>query len=83
MQFKGTVEIAAPRDKVWAFLMDPNQVGTCGPGVECCRLLLIGAMGGEELGSGDAQQRSQCLGLDTEALCDQDVGHPGVAEPQR
>ncbi len=34
MQFKGTVDIAAPRDRVWAFLMDPNQVGPCGPGVE-------------------------------------------------
>jgi len=34
MQFKGTVHIAATRAKVWAFLMDPNQVGTCGPGVE-------------------------------------------------
>jgi uncharacterized protein len=34
MQFKGTVQIAAPRDRVWAFLMDPNQVGSCGPGVE-------------------------------------------------
>ena len=34
MQFKGTVEIAAPRDAVWAFLMDPDQVGSCGPGVE-------------------------------------------------
>ncbi len=34
MQFKGTVDIAAPRDRVWAFLMDPNQVGSCGPGVE-------------------------------------------------
>ena len=34
MQFKGTVQIAAPRDKVWSFLMDPNQVGSCGPGVE-------------------------------------------------
>ena len=34
MQFKGTVEIAAPRARVWAFLMDPNQVGPCGPGVE-------------------------------------------------
>jgi carbon monoxide dehydrogenase subunit G len=34
MQFSGTVEIAAPRDRVWAFLMDPNQVGSCGPGVE-------------------------------------------------
>ena len=33
MKFEGTVEIAAPRDRVWAFLMDPNQVGSCGPGV--------------------------------------------------
>jgi uncharacterized protein len=34
MKFEGTVEIRAPRDRVWAFLMDPNQVGGCGPGVE-------------------------------------------------
>ncbi len=34
MQFKGTVEIHAPRDRVWAFLMDADQVGSCGPGVE-------------------------------------------------
>ena len=34
MQFQGTVQIEAPRDKVWAFLLDPNQVGSCGPGVE-------------------------------------------------
>ena len=34
MKFEGTVEINAPREKVWAFLMDPNQVGSCGPGVE-------------------------------------------------
>jgi carbon monoxide dehydrogenase subunit G len=34
MQFSGTLEITAPRDRVWAFLMDPNQVGSCGPGVE-------------------------------------------------
>lgn len=34
MQFQGTVDIAAPRDHVWAFLMDPDQVGSCGPGVE-------------------------------------------------
>ena len=39
MQFKGTVEIAAPRDKVWAFLMDPNQVGSCGPGVETIEVI--------------------------------------------
>ena len=34
MHFEGTVEIAAPRAKVWAFVIDPNQVGSCGPGVE-------------------------------------------------
>ena len=34
MKFAGTVEIAAPRDRVWAFVVDPNQVGQCGPGVE-------------------------------------------------
>jgi carbon monoxide dehydrogenase subunit G len=34
MKFEGTLEIRAPRDRVWAFLMDPNQVGSCGPGVE-------------------------------------------------
>src|SRR4051794_30543702 len=34
MRFEGTVEIAAPRDRVWAFVIDPNRVGTCGPGVE-------------------------------------------------
>ena len=34
MHFEGTVEIAAPRERVWAFLIDPNQVGSCGPGVE-------------------------------------------------
>lgn len=34
MQFSGSTEIAAPRDRVWAFVMDPEQVGWCGPGVE-------------------------------------------------
>jgi len=34
MRFEGTVEIAAPRDKVWAFVTDPTRVGQCGPGVE-------------------------------------------------
>jgi carbon monoxide dehydrogenase subunit G len=39
MQFKGTVEIAAPRARVWAFLMDPDQVGSCGPGVESIEVI--------------------------------------------
>jgi carbon monoxide dehydrogenase subunit G len=34
MRFEGSVQIAAPRDRVWAFVTDPNQVGQCGPGVE-------------------------------------------------
>ncbi len=34
MKFAGTVDIRAPRERVWAFLMDPNRVGPCGPGVE-------------------------------------------------
>ena len=34
MHFDGTVQIDAPRDRVWAFVMDPDQVGQCGPGVE-------------------------------------------------
>ena len=34
MNFSGQLDIAAPRDKVWAFVIDPNQVGQCGPGVE-------------------------------------------------
>jgi uncharacterized protein len=39
MQFKGNVLIAAPRDRVWAFLMDANQVGSCGPGVESIEIV--------------------------------------------
>jgi uncharacterized protein len=39
MQFQGTVQIEAPRDKVWAFLLDPNQVGSCGPGVESIEVI--------------------------------------------
>jgi carbon monoxide dehydrogenase subunit G len=34
MQFSGTTEIDAPRAKVWSFVVDPQQVGWCGPGVE-------------------------------------------------
>lgn len=34
MHFEGTLDIAAPRDRVWAFVTDPQQVGSCGPGVE-------------------------------------------------
>ena len=39
MRFEGTVDIAASRDTVWAFLIDPNQVGSCGPGVESIEII--------------------------------------------
>jgi carbon monoxide dehydrogenase subunit G len=39
VKFQGTVDIAAPRDKVWAFVIDPNQVGQCGPGVETIEVI--------------------------------------------
>jgi uncharacterized protein len=39
MQFEGTIQIAAPRDRVWAFVIDPNQVGQCGPGVESIEVI--------------------------------------------
>ncbi len=34
MNFKGTVKINAPRDKVWAFLTNPEELGDCAPGLE-------------------------------------------------
>jgi uncharacterized protein len=34
MDFSGSLEIAAPRQKVWDFLDDPQKVGECAPGVE-------------------------------------------------
>jgi len=34
MKFSGSVKIDAPRDRVWAFVIDPEQVSQCGPGVE-------------------------------------------------
>jgi len=39
VHFEGTVDIEAPRDRVWAFLMDPEQVGRCGPGVESIEIV--------------------------------------------
>ena len=39
MHFEGSVPIKAPRDKVWAFVTDPDQVGQCGPGVESIEVI--------------------------------------------
>ncbi|OLC56204.1 MAG: hypothetical protein AUH85_07160 [Chloroflexi bacterium 13_1_40CM_4_68_4] len=34
MRFEGTTDIAAPRERVWAFLTDPVAVSSCGPDVQ-------------------------------------------------
>ena len=34
MRFEGTLDIAAPRDRVWAFLTDPRQVTACAPDLQ-------------------------------------------------
>lgn len=39
MERSGTVEIRAPRARVWAFVLDPEQIGWCGPGVEAIEVL--------------------------------------------
>jgi carbon monoxide dehydrogenase subunit G len=39
MQLSGTVTIKAPRQKVWDFLTDPNQVAPCAPGVESVEIV--------------------------------------------
>ena len=39
MKFAGTVDIDAPRERVWAFVTDPKQVGQCGPGVESIEVI--------------------------------------------
>jgi carbon monoxide dehydrogenase subunit G len=39
MKFDGSVAINAPRDRVWAFVTDPQQVGSCGPGVQSIEML--------------------------------------------
>jgi carbon monoxide dehydrogenase subunit G len=34
LELTGSIDVAAPRDRVWAFVTDPRQIGACGPGVE-------------------------------------------------
>ncbi len=34
MHFEGTVDIGAPRDRVWAFVTDAEKVSRCGPDVQ-------------------------------------------------
>jgi uncharacterized protein len=39
MNFKGTVTINAPREKVWKFLTDPQALSGCAPGLESMEVI--------------------------------------------
>jgi carbon monoxide dehydrogenase subunit G len=39
MHFDGSVPIRADRQKVWAFVTDPNQIAACGPGVDSVQVI--------------------------------------------
>lgn len=39
MKFTGSRVIGAPRDRVWAVLIDPHRVGSCAPGLESIEVL--------------------------------------------
>lgn len=39
MEFSGTQTIAAPIEKVWAFLVDVNNVASCAPGFQSLEVL--------------------------------------------
>ena len=39
MHFQGTVDIAAPRERVWAFVTDPKAVSACAPDVQSIEML--------------------------------------------
>ncbi len=42
MNFKGTVSIKAPREKVWNYLTDPEQITECAPGLESIEVVTPG-----------------------------------------
>ena len=39
MRFQGTLDIAAPRERVWAFVTDPKAVSACAPDVQSLEVL--------------------------------------------
>ncbi|MFP3854417.1 MAG: CoxG family protein [Anaerolineales bacterium] len=39
MELSGSTEIDAPRERVWNFLTDPNEVSKCAPGLESMEVL--------------------------------------------
>lgn len=55
MQFEGSVQIAAPREKVWNFLTDPHAVSQCAPGMKSVEVIVpekqFKVIGGVSFGS--------------------------------
>jgi carbon monoxide dehydrogenase subunit G len=39
LHFQGTLDIAAPRERVWAFVTDPKAVSACAPDVQSIEVL--------------------------------------------
>ena len=39
MRFEGTLDIAAPRERVWQFVTDPLAVSTCAPDVQSVEVI--------------------------------------------
>jgi uncharacterized protein len=73
MEFSGSQTIAAPIDKVWAFLLDVNKVASCAPGFQSL----------EELGE---EHWKAVVGVGVGAVkarFTMDVTRPEMQEPER
>lgn len=73
MEFSGTQTMASPVQKVWAFLMDVNNVAECAPGFQSLEVL------GEE-----HWKAVVAVGVGpVKAKFTMDVTRPEIAEPER
>ncbi len=70
MRIEGKTAIAAPREKVWAFLTDPISISRCAPGLESIEVVVPGkkfrAMAAVGLGSVKARFTTDIEWLDLE-----------------
>jgi carbon monoxide dehydrogenase subunit G len=63
VRLAGSVAISAPRDKVWAFLLDPDRTGSCLPGVESIERLADGRFRAQaRVGSGIFSTKVEIIG---------------------
>jgi len=63
VKLAGSLEVAASRDEVWAFLVDPNRVGGCLPGVESIERLADGRFRARaRVGSGFLSTKVKIMG---------------------